>query len=798
MSMIRVVLATLLGLTTLSFSSPALAQGTHTFYVSPAGSDAGDGLSAASAWRTVGKVNGSALGPGDTVLFERGGQWRESLVAPASGAAGQPITFADYGSGTKPKFWGSVVLDNGSFEPLGYGIYAYPMTTPVYSVLADHGFFNYAFGQYVGNVAGAWAYDGTRIFVNSPGSDPRYDGRVYTAVERDDVVYSNGKSHLVFRNLVVDESARYDDNGGYGFRVEGSTDVQVAGCEAYRAGKHHFGVINSTAFVGRDLVAAYAAPGQQSSGGASAYVSYGDASTGLYNQTSEWHNVSASNMDDAEEASVYQAFTDHGPTVGSVWLDGLTSNGAGVTVSNQENTAATIKMTGGSIQNARLEIDGDGVLVDGVEISGAQGSVDLAASDTVLQNMLIHGTNLGGAWYQTAVLSRGTGNTLRFSTIDVDGGAGTNTCVATTNANGGLRMYANVLLAPHRVFALWDEGLSTATVAQSSYNYYATGRTFASFVGGEFQWSDLSLAQWQADGFDAGSLNGDPRFVRNAPNADYHPGAGSPLIDAAQLPGSLLAVVPTDFAGSLRLQGAAFDIGAYEGTASVVRLAASTTTLNFSGGILNAQVVGSGGTPTGAVNFFDGTTLLNTVPLSGGGASSAVSLDSTVGHSLTAVYGGDGNYKGSASAAISVDPVIVPVPVAPVPVVPAPVPVVPVPVIPVAPVIPTPVAPITPTPVAPVVPVQSYPIALTDPVDGQSVSGTVVVMATIPMTLDAAGSFLIVDGVYLSNYRVDSGPYLYPLDTTQLPNGLHTIQIWAHDTGNVVNLSNPVTVLVSN
>ena len=231
-------------------------------------------------------------------------------------------------------------------------------------------------------------------------------------------------------------------------------------------------------------MAAYAAPGQQSSGGASAYVSYGDASTGLFNQTSEWHNVSASNMDDPQEASVYQAFLNHGATLGSVWVDHLTSNGAGVTVSNQENPAETVTITGGLVQNARLELDGSGELVDGMEISGPQASVDIVASNAVLQNMLIHGTNLGSAWYQTAILSRGTNNTLRFSTIDVDGGAGSNTCVATTNANGGLRMYANVMLAPYRVFALWDEGLNPGTVAESEFNYYATGRTFASFVGG--------------------------------------------------------------------------------------------------------------------------------------------------------------------------------------------------------------------------------------------------------------------------------------------------------------------------
>ncbi len=51
----------------------------------------------------------------------------------------------------------------------------------------------------------------------------------------------------------------------------GSTDVLLNGCEAYRACKHNFGIINSTQFVGSNLIAAYAAPGHRA-GNASAYV----------------------------------------------------------------------------------------------------------------------------------------------------------------------------------------------------------------------------------------------------------------------------------------------------------------------------------------------------------------------------------------------------------------------------------------------------------------------------------------------------------------------------------------------
>ena len=46
--------------------------------------------------------------------------------------------------------------------------------------------------------------------------------------------------------------------------------------EAYRAGKHHFGAINTTDFLGKGLRAEYALP-NQGYGGATTLVSYADA-----------------------------------------------------------------------------------------------------------------------------------------------------------------------------------------------------------------------------------------------------------------------------------------------------------------------------------------------------------------------------------------------------------------------------------------------------------------------------------------------------------------------------------------
>lgn len=93
----------------------AVAPGSRTtpatFHVdSERGRDDADGLTPDSAWRSLQRVNGAALIPGDTVCFRRGGLWRGSLSA-RSGKPGAPVTYAAYGEGEKPILQGSVARD---------------------------------------------------------------------------------------------------------------------------------------------------------------------------------------------------------------------------------------------------------------------------------------------------------------------------------------------------------------------------------------------------------------------------------------------------------------------------------------------------------------------------------------------------------------------------------------------------------------------------------------------------------------------------------------------------------------
>ncbi len=103
-----------------------------------------------------------------------------------------------------------------------------------------------------------------------------------------------------------------------------------------------------------------------------------------------------------------------------------------------------------------------------------------------------------------------------------------------------------------------------------------------------------------------------------------------------------------------------------------------------------------------------------------------------------------------------------------------------------------------PAPAPAPAPQQNLPVTLTYPLTGQSVSGLIRISATISATLDAAGSYLMVDGVEIGTQRVGSAPFLYSLDTTMLSAGTHVLQVWAHDTGNETLLSNQATVTVTN
>ena len=84
--------------TILFFSS--LSVNATNYYVSNAGSDAANGLTTATSWQTIAKVNSTATG-GDSVFFKSGDSWNEQLKPAANN-----IYYGSYGTGSKPLITG--------------------------------------------------------------------------------------------------------------------------------------------------------------------------------------------------------------------------------------------------------------------------------------------------------------------------------------------------------------------------------------------------------------------------------------------------------------------------------------------------------------------------------------------------------------------------------------------------------------------------------------------------------------------------------------------------------------------
>jgi hypothetical protein len=68
---------------------------------------------------------------------------------------------------------------------------------------------------------------------------------------------------------------------------------------------------------------------------------------------------------------------------------------------------------------------------------------------------------------------------------------------------------------------------------------------------------------------------------------------------------------------------------------------------------LTATVTSSAGTPTGTVNFLDGTTPIGSAPLAAGIATLTLSSLAVGSHSISAVYGGDANFSTTTSGVLT-------------------------------------------------------------------------------------------------------------------------------------------------
>lgn len=185
-----------------------------TSYVdATSGRDTNTGLSEATAWKTIAKVNASRFNPGDQILFKRGEIWRGQLIVPSSGSNGNPIAFGAYGDGIKPKILGSVNL--GSTE--SWSLYSENIWKSSIASVTDIGNLIFNNEASVGVKKSAkvdcttqgdffWDSSGNYLYLYSTSNPAAY----YSAIEAArniDVIYMEGKGYVTIQDLDIRYSA---------------------------------------------------------------------------------------------------------------------------------------------------------------------------------------------------------------------------------------------------------------------------------------------------------------------------------------------------------------------------------------------------------------------------------------------------------------------------------------------------------------------------------------------------------------------------------------------------------------
>ena len=187
-----------------------------TYYVdSVGGNDSYDGLSPASPWKSITKINGFVFSPGDRLLFKADSQYaNQQMAVKGSGSVGAPIIIDMYGEGNKPRFDGNGVVEQ-----------------PVYLYNVEY-----------------WEVNNLEITNTGPTRVANRRG-IYSLLN----TYGVAK-HIYFRNLYVhDVNGSLDKaaGGGWGIKVSSHgtnsprsryDDVRVENCHVVRCDRNGIGV----------------------------------------------------------------------------------------------------------------------------------------------------------------------------------------------------------------------------------------------------------------------------------------------------------------------------------------------------------------------------------------------------------------------------------------------------------------------------------------------------------------------------------------------------------------------------
>ena len=243
-----------------------------TYYVSADGDDAADGLSPATAWKTLDKVNKAILGFGDKILFRRGDIFRGHLE-PKSGRESDPIVYGAFGEGDKPVMEPSYDASSPqAWKEVQKGLWCceQPSNDELGNIILDHGESGCAWkvdrrDQISKDLHFCWVREDNAVYMKSPvNPGERFSSielaekqHVISQAKCHDVVYDGlwlryGAAHgiggsrvkrIVIRNCDVSwigGSSLYFDNAGRGVRYGNgiefwswASDILVENCRIW-------------------------------------------------------------------------------------------------------------------------------------------------------------------------------------------------------------------------------------------------------------------------------------------------------------------------------------------------------------------------------------------------------------------------------------------------------------------------------------------------------------------------------------------------------------------------------------
>lgn len=202
-------------------TTPAISLASTTYYVSNSGSDSSNGTTQSTPFanapgtaQCASTCAGVTLHPGDTVLFQRGGVWRDTLTPAVNGTSLNYINYAAYGTGLiNPIITGSNLGSSWTFVNPSYSTAAFASGAPG-NVIVDGKvrLTKVATSCPSTLTAGQWCYSSTTLFVRLAG-DSNPSGHTIEGTVRSFAV-NNTKAFLSFSNLTFYATSNvgyYDD-----------------------------------------------------------------------------------------------------------------------------------------------------------------------------------------------------------------------------------------------------------------------------------------------------------------------------------------------------------------------------------------------------------------------------------------------------------------------------------------------------------------------------------------------------------------------------------------------------------